>query len=46
MPHSGTAIKTAQMIENVRIPKKQGHPEEIEIVERVKGSKYVRHAYS
>ena len=27
---SGTAIKTAQMIENVRKPKKQGHPEEIE----------------
>lgn len=33
---SGTAIKTAQMIENVRIPKKQGHPEEIE---KLKGSR-------
>ncbi|NCU16397.1 4-hydroxy-tetrahydrodipicolinate reductase [Pallidibacillus pasinlerensis] len=35
---SGTAIKTAQLIEEVRAPKKQGHPDEIEKMPGARGA--------
>lgn len=35
---SGTAVKTAQMISNVRTPKKQGHPEEKETIKGARGA--------
>lgn len=37
---SGTAIKTAQMIREVRDVVKQGHPDEIEILPGARGGKY------
>lgn len=35
---SGTAVKTAQMIDEIRTPKKQGHPEEKEIIPGARGA--------
>ncbi|WP_442594502.1 4-hydroxy-tetrahydrodipicolinate reductase [Neobacillus sp. D3-1R] len=35
---SGTAVKTAQMISDVRTPKKQGHPEEKETIQGARGA--------
>ncbi|SER12816.1 dihydrodipicolinate reductase [Gracilibacillus ureilyticus] len=35
---SGTAVKTAQLIKEVREPKKQGHPEEKETIEGARGA--------
>lgn len=37
---SGTAMKTAEMISAVRTSKKQGHPEEVELLEGVRGATY------
>ncbi len=35
---SGTAVKTAQMISEVRNPKKQGHPNEAETIQGARGA--------
>jgi 4-hydroxy-tetrahydrodipicolinate reductase len=37
---SGTAIKTAEMINEVRNPQKQGHPDEIEKLEGARGADF------
>ncbi|MGJ9382017.1 4-hydroxy-tetrahydrodipicolinate reductase [Salipaludibacillus sp. CF4.18] len=37
---SGTAVKTAQMISEVREPKKQGHPDEKEQLKGARGAEY------
>ncbi|SER43681.1 4-hydroxy-tetrahydrodipicolinate reductase [Salipaludibacillus aurantiacus] len=37
---SGTAVKTAQMISDVREPKKQGHPDEKEQLSGARGAEY------
>ena len=37
---SGTAINTAQAISKVREPKKQGHPDEKELIEGARGADY------
>ncbi|WP_416149735.1 4-hydroxy-tetrahydrodipicolinate reductase [Salipaludibacillus sp. HK11] len=37
---SGTAVKTAQLIAEVRDPKKQGHPEEVEKLAGARGADY------
>lgn len=37
---SGTGIKTAELISKVREPKKQGHPEEKEIIEGARGAEF------
>ena len=43
---SGTAVKTAEMIAEVREAKKQGHPNEKETIQGARGADYVRNAYS
>ncbi|BBP90290.1 hypothetical protein BsIDN1_39080 [Bacillus safensis] len=37
---SGTGLKTAEMIAEVRESKKQGHPEEKELIEGARGADY------
>ncbi|KAF1298081.1 4-hydroxy-tetrahydrodipicolinate reductase [Enterococcus sp. JM4C] len=37
---SGTAVKTAEMISEVRTAKKQGHPEEVETIAGARGADY------